>query len=198
MGLNKKRDKKLKNLHSALKSLLKAEKVKNRHVRSRGRVEEKRTGSRAGADELVGETAGEPAGEPEIQYKNGRAYIHSKENQLIPKLTDDEVMERHKLADEKMKKVWSRIIEKYENVEDQGDVVNLHTGEIIADNGHVRNLNVKEIERETRYDSVLKDLVYDDDGKADEVENYNKYSIWEETGGESDEASFTDTESSSD
>ncbi|KAG0671064.1 hypothetical protein C6P45_001351 [Maudiozyma exigua] len=68
-------------------------------------------------------------------------YIRSKENILIPKLSDDEVMQRHKKADENMKNVWSNIIQKYEQMDDsKGDLIDLHTGEIIEDNGHVRDL----------------------------------------------------------
>ncbi|SSD59258.1 uncharacterized protein SCODWIG_01019 [Saccharomycodes ludwigii] len=72
--------------------------------------------------------------------KNGHTYIYSKENTIIPKLTDDEVIQKHKNADENMKKAWLDIISKYENVADQGDVIDLHTGEIIEDNGHLRSL----------------------------------------------------------
>ncbi|KAL3232896.1 Protein SCM3 [Nakaseomyces bracarensis] len=188
---DKKKDKKkLKSLHSALKSLLKEEKKnKTGYVRSQT-VKGKDKSKKVQSEEE----------DEEVQYKNGRAYIHSKENQLIPKLTDDEVMEKHKLADEKMKQVWTNIIEKYENVEDQGDVVNLHTGEIVTDNGHVRNLNAKEIESKTRYDSVVKDLLYnegrDGENHEEKVEHYNQYSIWDEEDDDEDSASFTDQSSS--
>ena len=86
----------------------------------------------------------------------------SKENQVIPKLTDDEVMERHKRADENMKKVWSNIISKYESIEDQGDVVDLKTGEIVEDNGHIKKLTASNITKDnkTRYTSVLLSLIH--------------------------------------
>lgn len=199
---NKKKDKKkLKSLHSALKSLLKEEKSK-----SKVQLQDKALRSRSRKDKRA-QSEDDP-----VEYKNGRAYIHSKENQLIPRLTDDEVMERHKLADQKMKQVWSSIIDKYANVEDQGDIVDLHTGEIVTDNGHVRNLNVKETESKTRYDSVVMDILYDNN-KAEveqDVEHYNQYSIWDddddddgndndiEKDAEEEEAAFTDNESLSD
>nr|2YFV_C Chain C, SCM3 [Kluyveromyces lactis NRRL Y-1140] len=63
--------------------------------------------------------------------RDGVVYIMSKENRLIPKLSDEEVMERHKKADENMKRVWSQIIQKYESIDNQGDVIDLQTGEVI-------------------------------------------------------------------
>ncbi|CAI4318259.1 CFF_collapsed_G0007390.mRNA.1.CDS.1 [Saccharomyces cerevisiae] len=85
----------------------------------------------------------------------------SKENHIIPKLTDDEVMERHKLADENMRKVWSNIISKYESIEEQGDLVDLKTGEIVEDNGHIKTLtaNNSTKDKRTKYTSVLRDII---------------------------------------
>lgn len=87
-------------------------------------------------------------------------YIKSKENTLIPKLTDDQVLEKHKKADENMKNVWLNIINKYENIDDQGDVIDLRTGEIVEDNGHIRNLNEKETgNSELKYKSIMKEII---------------------------------------
>ncbi|CCE61386.1 hypothetical protein TPHA_0A03080 [Tetrapisispora phaffii CBS 4417] len=73
--------------------------------------------------------------------QNDVIYIKSKENHLIPKLTDAEVLLKHKVADENMKKTWLDIISKYENPENQNsDVIDLKTGEIVEDNGHLRTL----------------------------------------------------------
>ncbi|KAG0673051.1 hypothetical protein C6P43_001703 [Kluyveromyces marxianus] len=66
---------------------------------------------------------------PPKTRKDGVVYILSKENRLIPKLSDEEIMERHRKADENMKRVWSEIIAKYENIEDQGDTIDLRTEE---------------------------------------------------------------------
>lgn len=110
-----------------------------------------------------------------IEEKNGVLYIMSKENQLIPRLTDDEVMKLHKKADENMKQVWSDIIAKYEAVDDQGDVVDLQTGELIEDNGHIRGISNEN--SETRYESSLKGIV-------DVEEEGDGYSIWQDEGDE--------------
>lgn len=97
-------------------------------------------------------------------YKNSNddiIYIRSKENILIPKLSDDEVMQRHKKADENMKNVWSNIIQKYEQMDDsKGDLIDLNTGEIIEDNGHVRDLaQLGSLEQSnTTYKSTFNDI----------------------------------------
>lgn len=109
---------------------------------------------------------------PPKTRKDGVVYILSKENRLIPKLSDEEIMERHRKADENMKRVWSEIIAKYENIEDQGDTIDLRTGEIIQDNGHLRNLNQNDrsskISPDTAvvYKSVLRDILDIDDDQA--------------------------------
>ncbi|AET41359.1 Scm3p Ecym_8063 [Eremothecium cymbalariae DBVPG len=108
-----------------------------------------------------------------VMEKNGIVYIMSKENQLIPKLSDEEVMERHRRADENMKQAWADIIEKYESVEDQGDVVDLQTGEIVEDNGHIRSIqsfgsvrDTKDVAADVKYKSVLTDILdIEDDGR---------------------------------
>lgn len=127
-------------------------------------------------------------GESLPQSENGLVYIMSKEHMLIPKLSDEEVLERHKRADENMKQVWTRIIEKYENLKDQGDIVDLQTGEIIEDNGHLRNLDTgssrkpdPELNGTIQYQSILNDII--------DIKDYDK-SVWEEeeqsSGSESD------------
>lgn len=97
---------------------------------------------------------------------NGITYIMSKENQPIPKLSDTEVMERHRRADENMKSTWMNIIKKYEEVEHQGDVIDLATEEIVEDNGHIRNMSAAakgsaDLPKDTKttYSSVLSDIL---------------------------------------
>ncbi|SMN18295.1 similar to Saccharomyces cerevisiae YDL139C SCM3 Nonhistone component of centromeric chromatin that binds stoichiometrically to CenH3-H4 histones, required for kinetochore assembly [Maudiozyma saulgeensis] len=105
---------------------------------------------------------------------NDIIYIRSKENVLIPKLTDDEVMERHKIADENMKNVWTNIIAKYENADDsKGDLINLSTGEIIEDNGHVRELSTlkQPNQTSTSYKTTFGDILLDDE--IDDTTNEN-------------------------
>ncbi|CAI4057353.1 Scm3p SKDI_04G1050 [Saccharomyces kudriavzevii IFO 1802] len=176
----------LKSLHGALKGLLKESSKKSEaKIRKQcgyGPVSElhtpapeKHKGSRK-SNEIV-----RPVAE-----RNGHVYIMSKENQVIPKLTDDEVMERHKRADENMKEVWSNIISKYESIEDQGDLVDLKTGEIIEDNGHIKKLTVNSTtkDKRTRYTSVLRDIIdisdEEDEGREDD------YTIWADDRKESD------------
>ncbi|SCU92695.1 LAMI_0E11628g1_1 [Lachancea mirantina] len=119
-----------------------------------------------------------------VEERNGVIYIMSKERQPIPKLTDEEVMKRHKRADENMKEVWARLIEKYESMQDEGDVIDLNSGEIVEDNGHVRGLasNENHYADEDRYISVLSDLL-----DVDTTQN----NVWgeeqESDGGEEDE-----------
>lgn len=138
--------------------------------------------------------------EPRWQ-KNNISYIMSKENQLIPKLSDAEIMERHRRADENMKKVWSQIIERYENMEYQGDVIDLQSGEIIEDHGHLRKMESLHPQADEiialrthpgiKYISVLNDLidiknvrgdiwqadVDDSKDSQSEMENYSDHAI---------------------
>ncbi|CEP62545.1 Scm3p LALA0_S05e08020g [Lachancea lanzarotensis] len=109
---------------------------------------------------------------------NEIVYVMSKEAQLIPKLTDEQVLERHKRADENMKRAWLHLIEKYESIEDQGDVVDLTTGEIIEDNGHVRGLSAQHGSTasngtDSNYVSVLSDLI-EIDNTATNIWNENE------------------------
>ncbi|SCU92018.1 LADA_0F13696g1_1 [Lachancea dasiensis] len=114
-------------------------------------------------------------------------YIMSKEAQLIPKLTEEEVMERHKRADENMKRAWNQLIQKYESIEDQGDLLDLKSGEILEDNGHIRGLGAGGAPnaRLDNYVSVLSDLIDVDKASTD---------IWQEEPDEDDydEEDYTD------
>ncbi|QLQ79138.1 hypothetical protein HG537_0B04860 [Torulaspora globosa] len=105
--------------------------------------------------------------------KDSSSFVLSKEDQLIPRLSDNEIMERHKLADENMRQVWTNIIRKYESIEDQGDLLDLHTGEVIEDNGHIRGLSNDNITGETRYQSVLKDVI-----EFKEEQDSDKFALW--------------------
>ncbi|CCC67947.1 hypothetical protein NCAS_0A13890 [Naumovozyma castellii] len=189
----------LKSLHSALRGLLddpkfqygnpsklikppprekedKVEKKKRKHHITK---ERKRILSVGGGFDLRDDDQHDYFNENEsLTRKNGIIYIKSRENVLIPKLTDDEVMERHKKADETMKEVWTNIINKYESMKNQGDLINLQTGEIIEDNGHIKGLNHEYTNTETvetRYKSTLKDILDINDG--DELDD--EYSIWQ-------------------
>ena len=97
-----------------------------------------------------------------IQGKNGIIYIRSKERALIPNLSAEETLRRHKQADENMKRAWESIIQKYENINDdvEGDLVDLKTGRIVRDNGHLRRLSLMPSIRDpnTEYKATLDDL----------------------------------------
>lgn len=123
--------------------------------------------------------------DPPASERNGVLYIMSKEHQLIPKLTDEKVMELHKRADENMKRAWSEIITKYETVDNQGDIIDMQTGELIEDNGHLRGISQEG--NQIRYKSTLQDLIGVGD---DESKNYD---IWQDEGEEEDET-FEDYE----
>ncbi|AGO11856.1 AaceriADR088Cp [[Ashbya] aceris (nom. inval.)] len=123
-------------------------------------------------------------------------YVMSRENEPIPRLSDAEVMERHRRADENMKQAWTRIIEKYSALDDQGDVVDLHTGEIVEDNGHIRGLSAG-ARAEVRYESALRDLVDVDEDRggvwsAEETEGAESGA--ESGGAESEGAAESDLE----
>ncbi|CCH61758.1 hypothetical protein TBLA_0F02160 [Henningerozyma blattae CBS 6284] len=142
-----------------------------------------------------------------IATRNGITYIKSKENKPIPKLSDDQVMERHKLADKNMKDTWLKIIDKYENLTDQGDLIDLKTGEIVENNGHVQNINQSDsnsspmgliyqngsrdknsntksgYNHSIRYNSTLMDII-----NIQEDKKYgDEYSIWQESGEEDED-----------
>lgn len=124
-----------------------------------------------------------------IDEKKDITYIVSRENQLIPKLTDSQIMERHKQADENMRNVWSSIISKYENVQHQGDVIDLRTGEVIEDNGHLRGISHDSHNMETRYQSSLRDILDIEDDEED-----GEYSIWQDDDGQEEEEEGRSTE----
>ncbi|CAI1894210.1 hypothetical protein SEUBUCD646_0D01080 [Saccharomyces eubayanus] len=176
----------LKNLHGALKGLLKESSKKNEaKIRKRsdyGSVPQVHAPIiERGAKKRMHNKNLRP-----IAEKNGHIYIMSKENQVIPKLSDDEVMQRHKRADENMKEVWSNIINKYESLEDQGDLVDLKTGEIVEDNGHIKQLTTNDTtkDKKTRYTSVLRDII--DISDEDDGDKDGEYTIWADNSESSD------------
>ncbi|QEU59017.1 Scm3 [Kluyveromyces lactis] len=157
--------------------------------------------------DLLGEEKPKKEENPKQITRDGVVYIMSKENRLIPKLSDEEVMERHKKADENMKRVWSQIIQKYESIDNQGDIIDLQTGEVIEDNGHLRNLsNEKSVLHSSlpdgssvSYKSVLNDIMDIKDSSYDSVWQDHETSD-SETGSESEsglEAGGLDEESGS-
>ncbi len=62
-------------------------------------------------------------------------------------------------------KEWNSIIDKYSNVEDQGDVVDLASGSIVKNNGH---LELLEDEEETIWDCMFP-IHKEGEGKGDEA-----------------------------
>lgn len=173
--ISKKRS--LKNLHGALKGLLKESnkkgEVKIRKRRDCNPVPQVCTPMIEKLKTKKSDENSRP-----IAERNGHVYILSKENHIIPKLTDDEVMERHKRADENMKKVWSNIISKYESIEDQGDLVDLKTGEIVEDNGHIKTLTANNTtkDKRTKYTSVLRDII--DISDEEDGDKNDKCTLW--------------------
>lgn len=139
--------------------------------------------------------------DPSLEYteRNGIIYIKSKENKMIRKLSDDEVMSRHKRADQTMKDVWTKIIDKYETVQDQGDILDLQTGEIVEDHGHLRGENPllpSVYETVTNYRTTLNDILLQDESQPGDdrddkraqnrkISN-NETSIWTEKGDDDD------------
>lgn len=188
IGKKSSREKKIKRLHGALKGLLKDRSfVNNKCNDPNGSLPEILPGviESAKVDHLntVEKETQTLQGNATITENTGIMYIMSRENHLIPKLTDDQLMERHRQADENMKQVWTSIISKYESIEDQGDVLDLHTGEVIEDNGHIRGLSHGVKYHDTNgYTSTLKELLQIDDEQKD-----NEHIIWEEEEEESDE-----------
>lgn len=139
--------------------------------------------------------------DPSLEYteRNGIIYIKSKENKMIRKLSDDEVMLRHKRADQTMKDVWTKIIDKYETVQDQGDILDLQTGEIVEDHGHLRGENPllpSVYETVTNYKTSLSDILLQDESQPDDSRDSkinenrkvskNKTSIWDDEGNDQD------------
>lgn len=172
------RTKKLQKLHAALRGILREESA----LPSRKDTAEENSKDNTEHINKIFKKRGrkpkkikpEPVGLPKLSRK-GYTYVMSRENQLIPKLTDEQIMERHKKADLHMRNVWNNIIKKYESVTDQGDVVDLHTGVIVEDHGHLTGLNIAvPQDSKTRYKSTLKDLV--EVGNSDD----EGYSIWDD------------------
>lgn len=165
----------LRTLHGALKGLL--EDVSRSSITKPDKKRGRPKGSTNKAKQ-IDKLRNEPA------KRDGVLYIMSRENMLIPKLTDDEVMERHKKADITMKTVWTNIIEKYEAVENQGDLIDLRTGSIIEDNGHIRGLTHvgNKVDSSTTYKNSLEDILPLDDRESDRraLDNDQDTSFWDE------------------
>lgn len=157
----------LRKLHGALKSMLGTSEEGDKTSKNEG-LAEIMPGSEHKKVRKVGSRRKSPP--ITVEERNGVKYIVSREQQLIPMLTDDEIMERHRLADENMKTVWTSIIDKYESVEDQGDIVDLRTGEVVEDHGHLRGLS-RETKNGTRYKSSLLNLlgVKDEEGLQNDL-----------------------------
>lgn len=159
----------IKKLHGALRSLLDKPVSEIKDDKRTSGLPEILPSSRSSSDRKARKSSS-----PAVKGKHSPGYVVSKEDQLIPKLSDNEIMERHKLADENMKRVWTSIIQKYETIEDQGDVLDLQTGEVVEDNGHIRGLSQNTDTQETRYESILKDII---DLKEDDGDN-DKFALW--------------------
>ncbi|CCD22372.1 Scm3p NDAI_0A02140 [Naumovozyma dairenensis CBS 421] len=177
----------LKSSETNDKSTAKLKETKPKHVKSKKKSKGqyvRKIGGREGENEVSPYyNAFDEDNNENVTEKNGIIYIKSRENILIPKLTDDEVMERHKKADETMKEVWTNIINKYESVETQGDLIDLKTGEIIEDNGHIRGLQHGHADTTTRYQST----------HFHEERNVNdEYSIWQDGDGAATDGSEID------
>ncbi|CCF56405.1 hypothetical protein KAFR_0B01070 [Kazachstania africana CBS 2517] len=172
----------LKTLHGALKSLLQDTTTESMTFKKK-----------------VSVGGGVKHNEIPVLKENGVVYIMSKENVLIPRLSDDEIMAKHKKADETMKTVWNNIIDKYENLDDQGDLIDLQKGEILEDNGHIRNLGQNgSIDEKIRYKSTLKGLIPTTDGSrdgADDSEEDNEFSVWQDDASKSDASEDSSDES---
>ncbi|SCU92766.1 LANO_0E02036g1_1 [Lachancea nothofagi CBS 11611] len=192
VGKKKGKRKSLLNLRGALKGLLTAQNSNNSSV-------EPPVLSTTNLEEDLSDTSkqtetSEFSSNPQHlqpQDKHGIVYIMSKEAQLIPKLTDEQVLERHKRADENMKRAWSRLIQKYESIGDEGDVLDLNTGEIIEDNGHIRGLSTFDAtvnSANDNYVSVLSDLLEIDKATGN---------VWQEDEEEEEEGDFEKEDGSS-
>ena len=204
----------LKTLHNTFKKLLE-EQRKSQHEVRREAKEKEQTKTEAESSqellqaELVVPVRRKKRGRPKlsesttskrkrdtgaIQRKNGIKYIRSKERALIPNLSAEETLRRHKQADENMKRAWENIIQKYESINDdvEGDLVDLKTGRIVKDNGHLRRLSLLPSIRDpnTEYKTTLGDLFLGVDGlelPGQRHELEDGYSIHDESGKGEDE-----------
>lgn len=64
---------------------------------------------------------------------------------MIPKTSTEDFESRKREIRSKFESAWSNIIDKYSSysLEDQGDIVDIATGKVVEDNGHVRALENK-------------------------------------------------------
>lgn len=108
--------------------------------------------------------------ENKIVLDNKKYILSIDTHKAIRNYTDTELAERHDKADKNLANSWKSIISKYEKLgKDQAlsDVVDLKTGTIIVDNGHLKGLNQQDTLKRTedRNYNVLGRIKnsYDDD-----------------------------------
>ncbi|KKA01936.1 hypothetical protein D499_0Q00990 [Hanseniaspora uvarum DSM 2768] len=108
--------------------------------------------------------------ENKIVLDNKKYILSIDTHKAIRNYTDTELAERHDKADKNLANSWKSIISKYEKLgKDQSlsDVVDLKTGTIIVDNGHLKGLNQQDTLKRTedRNYNVLGRIKnsYDDD-----------------------------------
>lgn len=90
--------------------------------------------------------------ENKIVLDNNKYILSIDTHKAIPNYTDTELTERHNKADKNLANSWKNIISKYENLakdESLSDVVDLKTGRIIVDNGHLKGLNQQDTLKRT-------------------------------------------------
>ena len=79
-----------------------------------------------------------------VKDKHTKRYtIATDTKKSIRDYTDKELTEKHKRADQNLFTSWRSIIDKYEklgDVDNGSDIIDLHTGRIIEDNGHIKSL----------------------------------------------------------
>ena len=90
--------------------------------------------------------------ENKIVLENNKYILSIDTHKAIPNYTDSELIERHNKADKNLANSWKNIISKYENLgkdESLSDVVDLTTGRIISDNGHLKGLTQQDTLKRT-------------------------------------------------
>lgn len=87
-----------------------------------------------------------------IVVDNKKYVLSIDTHKAIRNYTDSELTERHNKADKNLAKSWKSIISKYENLakdETLSDVVDLKTGRIVIDNGHLKSLTQQDTLKQT-------------------------------------------------
>lgn len=87
-----------------------------------------------------------------IVVDNKKYVLSIDTHKAIRNYTDSELTERHNKADKNLANSWKTIISKYENLakdDSLSDVVDLKTGRIIVDNGHLKSLNQQDTLKQT-------------------------------------------------